>query len=770
VVDDDDLLTALVRATLERAGLRVLTAGTGLAALSILEHESPALIISDVNMPDLDGFELLHRLRANPTTAWIPVLMLTTRRATADVVAGLALGADDYLPKPFTPDELVARVTSKLERPPVPIEHFPVDRDTGLLTRARLLEETSRESIRSGQSGREGVFAVIGLSEMKGIQLRLGQSVAKATVHEVVRSLSTTLAPLDRCGRIDEERVGILMPETNPSAARARLRMALASIAGQTIRLGEERIRITPSAGFVSLDDANESAEAPESQATSALDFAVAHLDLQPTQWIASMEPEVAALREGSRKTGTPRGFVRRLRTPLQFLVTVLIGLVAPFFLYMGLDRAGYDITPYVYVVVVVSLVLTGALIWAEGVLSLRGNDPPSEPAEPFPPASAIIAAYLPNEAATLIETLEAFRRIDYPAPLQVILAYNTPSPMPVEAALQEMARVDPRLTVVKVEVSTSKAQNVNAALGLATGRFVGVFDADHLPDSGSFRRAWRWLSHGYDVVQGHCLVRNGAASFVGRMVAVEFEGIYAVSHPGRARLHRFGIFGGSNGYWRTDLLHEIRMQGSMLTEDIDSTLRVIEAGGRIASDPDLISRELGTTTLKQVWNQRMRWAQGWFQVSHRHFLRALTSSHLGVRQKLGMVHLLAWREIYPWLSPQVIPIVAYWIYRGDALDWRVPIFILTSAFTLSVGPFQTFFAWRRSAPEIRRHPSWFLAYLVFSSIFYTEFKNVIARVSHIKELTGERDWRVTPRSSEGTDAAAPPQPQPRPRPPATVR
>jgi hypothetical protein len=156
---------------------------------------------------------------------------------------------------------------------------------------------------------------------------------------------------------------------------------------------------------------------------------------------------------------------------------------------------------------------------------------------------------------------------------------YVTPQAQETEALLQEIAREDRRFKVVRVDGSESKAQNVNAALSEATGEFIGIFDADHHPDPHCFRRAWRWLASGYDVVQGHCMVRNGDETWVSRMVAVEFEAIYAVSHPGRARLHDFGIFGGSNGYWKARLLHETRMHASMLTEDIDSSMRVVEAG-----------------------------------------------------------------------------------------------------------------------------------------------------------------------------------------------
>ena len=80
------------------------------------------------------------------------------------------------------------------------------------------------------------------------------------------------------------------------------------------------------------------------------------------------------------------------------------------------------------------------------------------------------------------------------------------------------------------------------------------------------------------------------------------------------SRLHQFGIFGGSNGYWKTELLHTTRMRGFMLTEDIDSSIRTVADGYRIKTDPLIISRELAPTSLSALWNQRMRWAQARFK------------------------------------------------------------------------------------------------------------------------------------------------------------
>jgi cellulose synthase/poly-beta-1,6-N-acetylglucosamine synthase-like glycosyltransferase len=409
------------------------------------------------------------------------------------------------------------------------------------------------------------------------------------------------------------------------------------------------------------------------------------------------------------------------------------------------------------YIIVVVALLVTAYFIWVEGFYALRPLKPFETPGEPYPPATAIIAAYLPNEAATIVETVEAFLNIEYPNSLQVLLAYNTPKDHPIEAKLRQIAERSPRFTPYRVMSSTSKAQNVNAALAESRGEFIGIFDADHHPAPDSFVRAWHWLSNGFDVVQGHCLVRNGDASWVARTVAVEFEAIYAVSHPGRARLHDFGIFGGSNGYWRAGLLRRIRMRGSMLTEDIDSSMRVIESGGKIVADPFLVSRELAPTTLSALWHQRMRWAQGWFQVTWRHVVQGLRSPHLSIRQKIGLWYLLMWREVYPWISLQMFPIVAYWAWQAGGvsnLDWFVRLFVLTTLFTLSTGPGQTLFAYLLAAPDIRQHPRWFVAYLMVSSLFYTEFKNTISRVAQLKELSRERQWKVTPRSAEAKEAS----------------
>lgn len=113
VVDDDPRLRDLVRIALERAGFATLTAAEGASALIHARREAPDLIVLDIGLPELDGFEVCRRLRA---TSDVPILFLTARDDEIDRIVGLELGADDYVTKPFSPRELVARVRAILKR------------------------------------------------------------------------------------------------------------------------------------------------------------------------------------------------------------------------------------------------------------------------------------------------------------------------------------------------------------------------------------------------------------------------------------------------------------------------------------------------------------------------------------------------------------------------------------------------------------------------------------------------------------------------------
>ncbi len=116
VVDDEEDILELLRFNLSREGYQVSCAASGEEALSLVRSEIPGLIVLDLMLPGIDGLEVTRRLKNDPNTKNIPIVMLTAKGEEADIVTGLELGADDYITKPFSPRILVARVRAVLRR------------------------------------------------------------------------------------------------------------------------------------------------------------------------------------------------------------------------------------------------------------------------------------------------------------------------------------------------------------------------------------------------------------------------------------------------------------------------------------------------------------------------------------------------------------------------------------------------------------------------------------------------------------------------------
>ena len=129
VVDDELKITRLVRDYLQQAGFGVLTAADGQSALALARTEQPDLIVLDLGLPGIDGLDVTRVLR---TTSDVPIIMLTARAEEADRIVGLELGADDYLVKPFSPKELVARIRAVLRRVDASVEAPEMIRAPGL--------------------------------------------------------------------------------------------------------------------------------------------------------------------------------------------------------------------------------------------------------------------------------------------------------------------------------------------------------------------------------------------------------------------------------------------------------------------------------------------------------------------------------------------------------------------------------------------------------------------------------------------------------------
>ncbi|KAF2766099.1 hypothetical protein EJ03DRAFT_345305 [Teratosphaeria nubilosa] len=261
-----------------------------------------------------------------------------------------------------------------------------------------------------------------------------------------------------------------------------------------------------------------------------------------------------------------------------------------------------------------------------------------------LPIIDLVIVAYLPNEQDIIRDqVLYAVEELEYPKDrLRVNLVYNTNRPIePLESELHDLQNHISNLVVIKVPNSKSKADNLNHFFTLDTGAEI---------------IAQRFLDDPtISIVQGRCVVHNTAESFWAKMIAIEFDKIYAISYPGRSRLFNFGLFCGSNGYWRADLLKGHKMHGEMLTEDIDSALRAYGEGKRAVHDMNVTSFEMAPNKFQAFWKQRLRWAQGWTQASIVHLPLAWTKPPPAedgtvktrtMSERFGVLSLLLVREI----------------------------------------------------------------------------------------------------------------------------
>jgi two-component system phosphate regulon response regulator PhoB len=147
VIEDEAAISDIVAYNLQRDGFTVSTAADGRSGLALVREVVPSLVVLDLMLPELDGVDVCRALRADAATARVPVIMLTAKDDESDVVLGLGVGADDYVTKPFSPKELVARVKAVLRRQEVPVAAgAATERDAD----AELLADPSRQRVELG--------------------------------------------------------------------------------------------------------------------------------------------------------------------------------------------------------------------------------------------------------------------------------------------------------------------------------------------------------------------------------------------------------------------------------------------------------------------------------------------------------------------------------------------------------------------------------------------------------------------------------------------
>ncbi|HEX4345360.1 MAG TPA: cellulose biosynthesis cyclic di-GMP-binding regulatory protein BcsB [Solirubrobacteraceae bacterium] len=461
------------------------------------------------------------------------------------------------------------------------------------------------------------------------------------------------------------------------------------------------------------------------------------------------------------------KSLLRRVRVGGWLLApaTLLVAIVIPAVAYTLIDGLIPGSLPMLQYVVASAYALTAMMTLLEARAALGSHDEPRtadiddlDQLAELPTLTAIVSAYLPNEQELVADTIVhlATELRVAPGSLQIILAYNTPQDMPdVEGVLRSLAELNVAFLPLRVPHSRSKSENVNAAMGLIRGEVTVLLDADHRPARDAAARALRWFASGYDIVQGRCVIRDSDTNWLSRIVAVEFEQIYAVSHSGRSLAFDTAMFCGTNGWWRTSVLRRIGMDDQMLTEDIDSSVRALLAGYRTVHDRSIVSTELAPPSPKAWWGQRMRWAQGWFQVTLRHQAAIVRSPRLSSELKLYWTYLLGWRELFPVLSLQIFALLLANVLLHRRFAWFYdPYLIITTVLTVVAGPLAAVMTYRVALEDQRRElRRWFFIYAA-GSLIYTTVKNTVAMVATVRELVGQRGWIVTSRKPTSRRAA----------------
>jgi two-component system, cell cycle response regulator len=262
IADDSLVIRAVVRGSLEDEGYRVIEAVDGLAALEYCRQELPDVLLLDVEMPQFDGYQVLSALKSDVDLKDIPVVFLTSRSRTADVVAGLRGGAHDYLKKPFEHIELIARVGSavhvkklqdQLRQRNADLDRMSrTDVLTGLYNRRHLDEELRRQQSNAGRHHDPLCVLLLDIDHFKRVNDSHGHSAGELVLRGFADRLRAELRAGDIAGRWGGEEFLVIMPRTDTDGGfevADRLRHATAA---KPLTAGNVDIDVSVSGGCAS--------------------------------------------------------------------------------------------------------------------------------------------------------------------------------------------------------------------------------------------------------------------------------------------------------------------------------------------------------------------------------------------------------------------------------------------------------------------------------------------------------------------------------------
>lgn len=261
VVDDSPDNLEILSTRLRFRGYAVETATGGREALERISRRPPDLVLLDVMMPDLDGFEVTRRIKRDPKLPFIPVILVTARDSTEDKVAGLDAGADDYLTKPINFPELEARVRSMLRIKELQDELGEKNREleqlsisdglTGLFNHRHLQELVHEEFERARRTGEPLSVVMLDLDHFKRVNDLYGHQAGDRVLQELAEILRHTAREIDKLGRYGGEEFLAILPDTDPVAAEIFAERVRDHVARHPFTVGRgEPLRLTVSCGM----------------------------------------------------------------------------------------------------------------------------------------------------------------------------------------------------------------------------------------------------------------------------------------------------------------------------------------------------------------------------------------------------------------------------------------------------------------------------------------------------------------------------------------
>jgi diguanylate cyclase (GGDEF)-like protein len=257
IIDDSADAVAICKARLASEGVDVCCASGGTAGLEAATRERPDLILLDVNMPDLSGFEVCQRLKADPELCMIPVIFLTGSGCAEDKVRGLDLGAVDYISKPFDTFELRARVRAALRTKHLQdllIEYARIDPLTSLPNRRALMERLEQEWSRVMRYGGRLSFIMADLDHFKNVNDTYGHRMGDRLLQEAARIIAGQCRGTDLPARYGGEEFAVIVPDESADAAARLAERCRVEIEQLSVPAGAATITITGSFGVAEAD------------------------------------------------------------------------------------------------------------------------------------------------------------------------------------------------------------------------------------------------------------------------------------------------------------------------------------------------------------------------------------------------------------------------------------------------------------------------------------------------------------------------------------